>query len=103
MAFLVANRARAIGIRMALGADSRRIRRLVLESSIWLVFLGAAIGIGGALVAARWAQSQLFGVRAMDPVTIGLVTLAVVVTALLATWHPARQATRVDPKVLLRN
>ncbi len=103
MAFLVANRAREIGIRMALGADSRRIRRLVLESSMWLVFLGAAIGIGGALVASRWVQSQLFGVRATDPVTIGLVTVAVVVTALLATWHPARQATRVDPKVLLRN
>ena len=103
MAFLVANRAREIGIRMALGADSRRIRRLVLESSMWLVLLGAAIGIGGALVASRWAQSQLFGVRATDPMTIVLVTVAVVVTALLATWHPARQATRVDPKVLLRN
>ncbi|MGH8639514.1 MAG: FtsX-like permease family protein, partial [Burkholderiales bacterium] len=51
MAFLVANRAREIGIRMALGADSRRIRRLVLESSMWLVLLGAAIGIGGAFVA----------------------------------------------------
>ncbi len=103
MAFLVASRAREIGIRMALGADSRRIRRLVLESSMWLVLLGAAIGIGGALVASRWAQSQLFGVRATDPITILLVTVAVVVTALFATWHPARQATRVDPKVLLRN
>ena len=103
MAFLVANRAREIGIRMALGADSRRIRRLVLASSMWLVLLGAAIGIGGAFVASRWAQSQLFGVRATDPITIVLVTVAVVVTALLATWHPARQATRVDPKVLLRN
>ena len=103
MAFLVANRAREIGIRMALGADSRRIRRLVLESSMWLVLLGAAIGIGGAFVASRWAQSQLFGVRATDPITILLVTVAVVLTALAATWHPARQATRVDPKVLLRN
>jgi putative ABC transport system permease protein len=103
MAFLVANRAREIGIRMALGADTWRIRRLVLESSMWLVFLGAAIGIGGALVASRWAQSQLFGVRATDPMTIGLVTVVVVVTALVATWQPARQATRVDPKVLLRN
>jgi putative ABC transport system permease protein len=103
MAFLVATRAREIGIRMALGADTRRIRRLVLESSMWLVFLGAAIGIGGALVASRWAQSQLFGVRATDPLTIGLVTVAVVVTALFATWQPARQATRVDPNVLLRN
>jgi hypothetical protein len=103
MAFLVANRAREIGIRMALGADSRRIRRLVLASSMWLVLLGAAIGIGGAFVASRWAQSQLFGVRATDPITIVLVTVAVAVTALLATWHPAMQATRVDPKVLLRN
>jgi putative ABC transport system permease protein len=103
MAFLVASRAREIGIRMALGADSRNIRRLVFGSSLWLVFLGAAIGIGGAVVAARWAQSQLFGVRATDPMTIGLVTIAVVVTALCATWHPASQATRVDPKVLLRN
>lgn len=103
MAFLVANRAREIGIRMALGADGRRIRRLVLASAMWLVLLGAAIGIGGAFVASRWAHSQLFGVEATDPITIVLVTVAVAVTALLATWQPARQATRVDPKVLLRN
>jgi ABC-type lipoprotein release transport system permease subunit len=70
---------------------------------MWLVLLGAAIGIGGAFVASRWAQSQLFGVRATDPITIVLVTVAVVTTALFATWHPARQATRVDPKLLLRN
>lgn len=103
MAFLVASRAREIGIRMALGADGGRIRRLVLGSSMGLVLCGAAIGIGGGLVASRWAQSQLFGVRATDPITILLVTATVVVTALFATWHPARQAARVDPKALLRN
>ena len=103
MAFLVANRAREIGIRMALGADSRRIRRLVLGSSMGLVLLGAAIGIGGAFVASRWIQSQLFGVTVTDPIAIVVATVGVAVTALLATWHPARQATRVDPKVLLRN
>ena len=70
---------------------------------MWLVVLGVAIGIGGAFVAARWAQSQLFGVSATDPIAIALVTAAVVVTALFATWHPARQATRVDPTVLLRS
>ena len=70
---------------------------------MWLVLLGAAIGIGGVFVASRWAQSQLFGVTATDPITIMLVTVVVALTALLATWHPARQATRVDPKVLLRN
>ena len=74
----------------ALGADSRRIRRLVLGSSMGLVLLGAAIGIGGAFVASRWIQSQLFGVTVTDPITIVLVTVAVVVTALFATWHPAR-------------
>jgi ABC-type lipoprotein release transport system permease subunit len=88
---------------MALGADRRRIRQLVLGSSMWLVIVGAALGICGTLAASRWAQSQLFGVSASDPMTIVLVTVAVVVTALLATWHPARQATRINPTVLLRN
>jgi hypothetical protein len=103
MAFLVASRAREIGIRMALGADRQRIRRLVLGSSMWLVAAGATLGILGAVAASRWAQSQLFGVSATDPLTIVLVTAAVVVTALLATWHPARHATRIDPAVLLKN
>jgi putative ABC transport system permease protein len=70
---------------------------------MWLVSLGAAIGICSAFVASRWARSQLFGVRATDPFTIVLVTVALVVTALFATWQPARQAARVDPTVLLRN
>jgi ABC-type antimicrobial peptide transport system permease subunit len=103
MAFLVADRAREIGIRIALGADRRRINRLVLGSSMRLVAIGAALGISGAIAASRWAQSQLFGVSATDPVTLALVTLAVAATALLATWQPARQAARIDPKVLLKN
>ena len=103
MAFLVAHRAHEIGIRIALGADASRINRLVMGSSLRLVLLGAVLGIGGAIAASRWAESQLFGVRAADPATLALVTLGVVATALLATWHPARQATRIDPKVLLRN
>lgn len=103
MAFLVAHRAHEIGIRIALGADASRINRLVLGSSLRLVLAGAALGIGGAIGASRWAESQLFGVRAADPATLALVTLGVVATALLATWHPARQASRIDPKVLLKN
>ena len=93
MAFLVAHRAHEIGIRIALGADASRINRLVMGSSLRLVLLGAALGIGGAIAASRWAESQLYGVRAADPATLALVTLGVVATALLATWHPARQAT----------
>ena len=88
MAFLVAHRAHEIGIRIALGADASRINRLVMGSSLRLVLLGAALGIGGAIAASRWAESQLFGVRAADPATLAVVTLGVVATALLATWHP---------------
>jgi putative ABC transport system permease protein len=103
MAFLVADRTREIGIRMALGADRRRISRLVLGSSMRLVAIGAGLGVAGAIAASRWAQSQLFGVSATDPATLALVTLGVMATALLATWHPAHQAAQIDPKVLLKN
>jgi putative ABC transport system permease protein len=103
MLFLVADRTREIGIRMALGADRRRIGRLVVGSSMRLVALGAALGVAGAIAASRAVQSQLFGVSATDPATLALVTLGVAATALLATWQPARQAARIDPKVLLKN
>jgi putative ABC transport system permease protein len=103
MAFLVAHRTQEIGIRIALGADARRINRLVLGSSLRLVTLGAIAGVAGAIGAARWVQSQLFGVSATDPATLAIVTLGVIATALVATWQPAHVASRVDPKVLLKN
>jgi predicted permease len=103
MAFLVAHRAQEIGIRMALGASARHINRLVVGSSLRLAVAGSALGIGAAIAASRWAESQLFGVRATDPLTIAMVTACVLGTALAATWQPARQATRIDPKMLLRN
>jgi ABC-type antimicrobial peptide transport system permease subunit len=102
MAFLVASRAREMGIRVALGASGPDIRRLVLGSSLRLVVAGAAIGIASALVVSRWVQSQLFGVRPTDPLTLTTVTLAVITVALIATWYPARQAARVDPRELLK-
>jgi len=102
MAFLVAGRTREIGIRMALGADRQAIGRMVLGSSARLVLWGAAVGSGAALVASHWIESQLFGVSPSDPFTYLGVSAAVVVTALLATWQPARQAARVDPAVTLR-
>jgi ABC-type antimicrobial peptide transport system permease subunit len=103
MALLVAYRAREIGIRMALGADPRRISRLVLGSALRLVAAGAILGIAGAVAAGRWAQSQLFGVSAGDPGIIAVVTLGVAAAALLATWQPARHAARIDPRTLLKN
>ncbi len=103
MAFLVASRTREIGIRMALGADARAVRRLVLRSTLRLVAAGTVLGTAAAMATGRWIESQLFGVRPADPSTLAMVIFAVAIASLLATWHPARQAARVDPKELLRN
>ena len=103
MAFLVAGRTREIGIRMALGADHGTISRLVLGSSVRLVIIGSVIGVGGALAVARWAGNLLFGISPSDPLTYASVTAAVFVTTLLATWQPTRQASKVDPSLLLRD
>jgi ABC-type lipoprotein release transport system permease subunit len=87
---------------MALGADRRSISRMVLGSSARLVLWGAALGSGAALLTSRWIESQLFGVSPTDPATYVAVSAAIVATALLATWHPALQAARVDPAITLR-
>jgi ABC-type lipoprotein release transport system permease subunit len=87
---------------MALGADRRAIRRLVLGSSGRIAVAGALIGAAVAYGAARLVASQLFGVSPADPLTYAGVLVVVVLTALAATWHPARQAARVDPAVTLR-
>jgi predicted permease len=102
MAFLVASRTREIGIRMALGADRRTIRRLVFGSSTRLVLAGATLGAAAAVLAGGWIESQLFGVSSTDPTTYLGVVLAVFATSLLAAWHPAMLAARVDPTVTLR-
>jgi len=102
MTYLVVGRRREIGIRMALGADRRDIGRLVMTSSVMLVLAGAVLGVAGALGLSRWVSSQFFGVSATDPATYALVGAVVLGTALLATWHPARQAARVDPAETLR-
>jgi putative ABC transport system permease protein len=103
MAFLVAGRTREIGIRMALGADPAVVRRMVMSSSARMVMLGAATGTTLALVASRWVRSELFGVSPTDPLTYALAAFGVVGVALIATWQPARQASRVDPAVTLRS
>jgi predicted permease len=102
MAFFVASRTREIGVRVALGADRRAIRRLVLGSSGRIAVAGAIAGGACAYGLARLMASQLFGVSPGDPLTYVAVFAAVALTALVATWHPARQAARVDPAVTLR-
>lgn len=102
MAFLVAGRRREIGIRLALGADQPDIQRLVFGVSLRYVALGVAVGLVGAASVGRLVESQLFGVAVTDPFTYTLVAVSTLAAALLATWHPARQAARVDPAVTLK-
>lgn len=99
---LVAGRTREIGVRMALGATSRDIRRLVLHRALAFVGSGIAVGIAAALFASRWIRTQLFGLEPTDPATYVGVAVVLAVTAIAATWSPARRATRVDPITTLR-
>ncbi len=102
LSYVVAQRTHEIGIRMALGAERRDVLWLVLRDALRLVLLGVALGIPGALAAARLVSSQLFGITAADPVALGLATLVLLAVAAVAGYLPARRATRVDPLVALR-
>jgi putative ABC transport system permease protein len=102
MSFAVAARTREIGIRVALGAEGARVQRLVIGEGLRLVGVGAIIGLAGALAATRVLRTFLFDLTPADPLTYVGVVLLVGAAALLASWIPARRASRVDPAVALR-
>src|SRR5262245_21633721 len=102
MSYDVARRTREIGIRMALGANARQILRLALGETLWLVGIGAVIGLGATWAATRWVASLLFGLQPHDPLTIGLVVLLLLAVSAVAGYLPARRASGVDPMVALR-
>ncbi len=102
MAYLVQQRTREFGIRMALGARQQDVLGMVLRHGAVLVGAGVIAGIAGAMLATRLIASQLFGVGRFDAVTFASVSLLLVVIALAATWIPAFRATRTDPLVALR-
>lgn len=102
LATAVRERTHEMGLRMALGADSGRVLRSVLGRAMALVGLGVALGAAGALLLARTVSGLLFGVSAADPATFVLVSLALLLTAALAGYLPARRATKVDPVQALR-
>ncbi len=102
MAYSVSRRTREIGVRVALGAGSGDVLRMILSQGLRTIFIGVAIGIAGSLALTRAVESLLFGVTATDPLTFGGVTLLLVGAALLACFIPARRATKVDPMVALR-
>ena len=102
MAYSVSRRTREIGVRVALGARSGDVLRMILGQGLRTIFIGVAIGIAGSLALTRTVESLLFGVTATDPLTFGGVTLLLVGAALLACYIPARRAAHVDPIVALR-
>lgn len=102
MSYSVAQQTRELGIRLALGAETGSVLRLVLNKGLLLAGAGIAIGVGGALALGKVMTTQLFQTKAADPVVYGVVCLGLVVVALVATLIPARRATRVDPIVALR-
>jgi predicted permease len=102
MSLAVTARTRELGIRIALGADARRVRRLVVNEGIALVSVGAAIGLVGALMSTRVLRNLLFDLQPSDPVTYVGILILLGGAAVLASWIPARRASRVDPMVALR-
>jgi predicted permease len=101
-AYSVSQRSREIGIRMALGAEPRSVRRLILREGAWLALLGIVIGLAGAVAAAQAMRGLLFGVRSWDAATLGPVAGILAIAALAATWLPARRAAAVNPVDALR-
>jgi len=102
MAYVVAQRTREIGVRMALGADRGDVVWLVMKEVLALAAIGIAIGLPVALALTKLAKSQLFGIQPNDAMNIALATTAIALVAALSGYIPARRATLVDPVRALR-
>jgi ABC-type antimicrobial peptide transport system permease subunit len=102
VSYAVSRREREIGVRLALGAQTGDVLRMMLGEGLRLSLIGVACGIAAALALARLLASFLYGVSATDPLTYLMVAIALSVVATLASLLPARRATRVDPAISLR-
>ena len=103
MAYTVSQRTQEIGLRIALGASRNNVTSLIVGEGTVLALIGLGLGIGGAVLVGRTMQSTLYGVRALDLFVIASVTVVLLVTALLASYLPARRAAGIDPMRALRN
>ncbi len=102
-AYTIAQRTKEIGIRVALGAARRDVRRLVVAQTLWPTLIGIAVGIAAAAMLTRLASSMVYGVTPLDPATFAASVGVLLSVALAATWMPARRAIRIDPLVALRH
>ena len=103
MSYSVSRRRNEIGVRMALGAQAKQVRQMIVRQGMWLVLIAGAIGLAAALAVAKVAASFLYGVKPHDPTTFLVVPLFLAAVALTACWLPARQAAKLDPMVTLRS
>jgi len=100
--YTVGQRRRELGIRMAMGAARRRVERQVVSQGLILAIVGCGVGVAGAWGLGRFLESRLFELEANDPATLALAVLVLLAAAVLASWLPARKASRVDPMEVLR-
>jgi predicted permease len=103
LSYMVAERRREIGIRMALGADQGSVLSQVMKQGLVLTSIGIAIGLAGAFALNRVIASLLFGVQPTDPATLAAVVATITLVAAIACWLPAWRASRVDPNIVLRD
>jgi ABC-type antimicrobial peptide transport system permease subunit len=103
MSYLVAQRTRELGIRIALGGPPGAVRRVVVRESLLIAVTGLVVGLAVSLALSRVLRGLLFGVPSTDVVTYAGVSTLLLVVALIASYGPARRATRIDPVVALRD
>jgi len=102
ISYSVSQRTRELGIRLALGATARAVLRLVLQQGLLLAGAGIALGLVASVALTRVLRSLLFGIGALDPLTLASVCGLLAAAAVLACWLPARRAARVDPLVAMK-
>jgi ABC-type antimicrobial peptide transport system permease subunit len=103
LSYMVTERRREIGIRVALGAARSHVLTQIMKQGLQVTALGIAFGLAGALLVNRLMASLLFGVQPTDSVTIALVIATITAVAVAASWLPAWRASRVDPNIVLRD
>ena len=103
LSYMVSTRRREIGVRMAIGAQPRRIVQMIVRSGLMHAVIGSVLGLAAALVGTRALTSVLYDVSPGDPATLGLATLALLGVALFACWLPARRAAAIDPLEAIRH